>query len=88
MNLQLYSDGPTGPFTVTGTDLSALFGGPAQLAITFNGQPTATGMNGDVIPMTIKVLAAGSGNSEILWIESALSSTQPYQPVWLGVVAN
>jgi hypothetical protein len=88
VNLQLYSDGATGPFTVTGTDLSALFGGPAQLAITFNGQSMATGMNGDVIPMTIKVLAAGSGNSELVWIQSALSSTQAYQPVWLGVVAN
>jgi hypothetical protein len=38
--------------------------------------------------MTIKVLAAGSGNSELVWIQSALSSTQAYQPVWLGVVAN
>jgi len=86
VDLELYSDAPTGgPFTVVGTDLSALFGGPAELSVTFNGQPSATGMNGDTIPMTIKVLAAGSGNAEILWIQSSLGQTQP---VWLGLVGN
>ena len=41
----------------------------------------ATGQNGDKLELTIKVVAAGSGNAEVLWLQSSLGQTQP---VWLG----
>jgi len=87
IDLDLYSDAPTsGPFTVTASDLSSLFGGPTQLDVTFGGQPMATGVNGQKIPMTVKVVAAGSGNAEILWIQSSLGMANP--PVWIGLITN
>jgi hypothetical protein len=86
VELELYSDAPTtAPFTVTAGDLSSIFGGPAELEVTFNGQPTATGVNGDHLTMTIKVVAAGSGNAEVLWIQSSQGQTMP---VWIGLVSN
>ncbi len=86
VELDLYSDGPTsGPWTVSASDLSSLFGGPAELDCSFGGQAMATGQNGDKLELTIKVVAAGSGNAEVLWLQSSLGQTQP---VWLGVVGN
>jgi hypothetical protein len=91
VTLDLYSTGATQPFTVQAFDLSSLFGGPQQLDITFNGQPMASGVNGDKLEMTVKVLQAGSGNAEILWIESGDPTSceeGAYCPVWLGLVSN
>jgi len=86
IDLDLYSDGPTsGPFTVTASDLSSLFGGPAELDVSFGGQATATGVNGQTVQMTVKVLSAGSGNAEILWIQSELGAVHP---VWIGLITN
>ena len=45
----------------------------------------ATGQNGDKLELTIKVVAAGSGNAEVLWLQSSLGQTQP---VWLGPISG
>jgi len=85
VTLDLYSDAPAPAWTVQGYDLSSLFGGPQELAVTIGGQATATGVNGDRLTLTIKVLQGGTGGGEILWIQSTAGSTMP---VWIGVVGN
>jgi hypothetical protein len=83
--LDLYSDGPAPAWNVQGYDLSSLFGGTPELEVTIAGQSMATGVNGDHLELTVKVLQAGMDGVEILWIQSANGNTMP---VWLGVVGN
>jgi hypothetical protein len=89
VELELYSDAPTsGPWTVQAVDLSSLFGGPQQLDATFAGQMTASGVNGDKLTLTIKVLSQGMGGYEVLWITDTLASSSANPPVWIGVVGS
>jgi len=86
VEVELYSDGPTsGPWTIQASDLSGLMGGAEELEATFGGQSTATGVNGDKLTLTIKVLQQGSGGYEVLWLQSTLGQTMP---VWLGAVGT
>jgi hypothetical protein len=85
VTLDLYSDAPAPPWQVQGFDLSSLFGGSQELAITVGTQPMGTGSNGTKLTLTIKVLQQGNGGAEILWIQSGTGSTPP---VWIGVVGN
>ncbi|MFT3764420.1 MAG: hypothetical protein QM820_02715 [Minicystis sp.] len=55
IDLQLFSNAPTqGPWKVTAYDLNAFFGGSPNLELTLD---KATGQNGDVLALTIKVLS-------------------------------
>jgi hypothetical protein len=85
VTVDLYSDAPAPPWAVQGFDLSSLFGGTQELAVTIAGQSTAMGSNGTKLTLTIKVLQEGNGGAEILWIQSGAGSTPP---VWIGVVGN
>ena len=86
IELDLYSDAPTsGPWTITASDFSSLFGGPAELEASFGGKPSITGKNGDKVSLSVKVLKQGQGGTELLWIQSTIGQVQS---VWLGLVAN
>jgi hypothetical protein len=77
--VQLFSEGPTGPWTVTASDLSK-----GNLSLSLD---KTTGQNGDVLHLTIKVLGAGQGNMEPFIVKS-VQSTQPQHGDWFGVVTN
>jgi hypothetical protein len=84
IDLALYSDAKSGPWTVQGFDLDSLLGmGPAELEVTFGGKSKATGTNGDTLAMSVKVLSKGAGGAEILWIQSTIGETET---VWIGLV--
>ena len=86
VTLDLYSDGMSAPWTVQGFDLASLFmTGAKELDVSFAGKSTASGKNGDTIDMSLKVLAAGSGGAEVVWIQSTLGQTET---VWLGIVGS
>jgi hypothetical protein len=86
VTLDLYSDTKSGPWTVQGFDLASLFmTGPQELDVSFSGKSTASGSNGDVLPMSVKVLTGGSGGVEVLWVQSTIGQTET---VWLGVVGS
>jgi hypothetical protein len=86
IELDLYSDGPTsGPWTITASDFSSLFGGPAELEVSFGGKPSIKGKNGDKVSLSVKVLKQGQGGTELLWIQSTIGQVQS---VWLGLVGN
>jgi hypothetical protein len=78
IDLDLYSDGPVAPWTVSAT------GAGNNLNLSLN---TTTGKNGDVLQLTIKVLSAGQGNIEAFIIKST-STSQPQHGDWFGVVGN
>jgi hypothetical protein len=80
VTLDLYSDAPAPAWNVQAFDLASLFGGSPKLEVTM-GAP-ATGVNGDQLTLTIKVLQAGD---DVFWIQSGNGSSPP---VWLGVVGN
>jgi hypothetical protein len=77
--VDLFSEGPTAPWTVTAGDLS---GGALSLSL-----DKSTGQNGDVLQLTIKVLQAGQGNLEPFIIKS-VQNGQPQHGDWFGVVTN
>jgi hypothetical protein len=95
IELDLYSDAPTPPWTVSAIDItSAFFGGSQALSFSFD---TNTGQNGDKLMLTIKSLNNVAGGA-LFWIESDLGSGSDggffsCQPpscaasVWLGAVA-
>jgi hypothetical protein len=81
--VQLFSDGPTGPWTVTATDLGQAVGATSAL-LNLTLSPTS-GKNGDVLQLTIKVLAAGQGNIEPFFLKSANGNQHAD---WIGTVSN
>ena len=91
VELDLFSDGPTSaPIEVSALDIaSGFFGMPQELSFTFD---KTKGVNGDKIHMTIKVLAAGTGNVEPFWIQTQIgpSSGSMSQPtsIWVGLVGD
>jgi hypothetical protein len=83
IDVDLFSDAMTsGPFTVTALDYAAAMGQPKELSFSFDH---ATGVNGDVLKLTItKTLAARAGYSGFI-LRSTLGSSAGY---WFGVVAD
>jgi hypothetical protein len=81
--VQLFSDGPTGPWTVTPYDLGQLLGSTSPL-LDLTLSPT-TGKNGDVLQLTIKVIAAGQGNLEPFFVKSVNGNQHAD---WFGAVTN
>jgi hypothetical protein len=87
IEIDLFSNVPTSQeWSLEALDSNRLAGGPAQLSFSFD---KSRGQNGDKIHMTIKVLAAGSGNNEPFILISTLgtSATAP-QNIWAGLVGN
>jgi hypothetical protein len=81
VELDLFSDAPMPAWNVGAVDLGyALYGKPL-LSFSFD---TITGQNGDVIHLTITVLAAGPGGAEPFWIQSNSSSATTYWPAVVG----
>jgi hypothetical protein len=94
INLDLYSDKATSPWQVQVQDLNDFAGGGSPLLTLSLGK--STGNNGDKIPLTIKVNAAGNatgnnqGNGEALNTEVyVIVVTQGnLQHFWFGAVGN
>jgi hypothetical protein len=85
IEVDLYSDAPTsGPWAVSALDLSSIFFGAANPALSFSFDKP-TGQNGDKLHLTIKSLAAGPLGAAPFWIESDLGQTSKF---WVGVVGN
>jgi hypothetical protein len=80
INLDLYSEGPVAPWTVSAAEAT----GNNNLTLSLN---KTTGQNGDVLQLTIKVLSAGQGNIEGFIVKST-STSQPQHGDWFGVVGN
>jgi hypothetical protein len=85
IEVDLYSDGPTsGPWQVSGIDLSSVFFGSAKPALSFSFDKSE-GQNGDKLNLTITALAAGPLGASPFWIESDLGKVSKF---WVGVVGN
>jgi hypothetical protein len=70
IDLALFSDAPTsGPWSVRAVDLPAISGGSQQLELKASAP---SGTNGDVVRLTIKVLAHGPFGGEPFLVESTL----------------
>ena len=81
--IQLFSDGPIGPWTVTVTDPAVMLGAPSALLDL--SLDKSTGKNGDTLQLTIKVLGAGTGNAEVFIVKSTLGATHFD---WFAAVSN
>jgi hypothetical protein len=81
--VQLFSDGPTAPWTVTAVDPAVSLGAPSPL-LSFSFDKT-TGSNGDTLHLTITVMAAGQGNVEVFFLKSTSGATHFD---WFATVAN
>jgi hypothetical protein len=84
IDVDLFSDGPTsGPFTVAAKDTASAFGGAnpyLQLSLDRN-----TGVNGQILHLTIKVLQAGKHNTETFFMTSKLNGVEN---LWIGIVSQ
>jgi hypothetical protein len=81
--VQLFSDGPMAPWTVSAVDPAVSLGAPAPL-LSFSFDKT-TGSNGDTLNLTITVMTAGQGNVEVFFVKSTSGSTHFD---WFGAVSN
>jgi hypothetical protein len=79
IDIQLYSEGPTPPWTVDTPDLS---GGALTLSLDKN-----TGQNGDVLHLTIKVNSGNSNNIEVFNVRS-IQNGQAQHGDWYAAVVN
>jgi hypothetical protein len=83
IDLDLYSDGDTGgPFTVDVKDLTALAGGQSNLELSLDRK---SGVNGEKLHLTIKVLKANQFQAEVFYI---ISQKGPRKNLWLGLIGN
>jgi hypothetical protein len=83
IELDLYSDGPTEPWSVSATDFSALAGGDSVLDFTFNRK---AGVNGEKLYMTIRVRDVDFQlGGEAFAVISKLKGRRSY---WYGFVGN
>jgi hypothetical protein len=83
IDVDLFSDGPTsGPWSLEARDDAQLMGGSPNLQLAFDRQ---SGVNGEKLHLTIKVLSASQFNAEGFWIFSTLGSQMK---IWLGLVTN
>ncbi len=83
IELDLYSDGPTDPWSVSAVDLSVLGGGKQVLEFAFDKK---RGANGDKIQMTIKVLGVDESYEGEGF--ALLSELNGQRNVWYGFVGN
>jgi hypothetical protein len=84
VEVDLYSDGPTGDWTVSAIDLSTGLLGAPKPALSFSFDKT-TGKNGDKLQLTITALEKGPLGAAPFWLESDLGMVQKF---WVGVVGN
>jgi hypothetical protein len=83
IDVQLFSDGPTGgDFNVTADDFSQITGGPSYLDLNLDAD---SGQNGQTLHLTITVNQASKYKSEIFVLTSELNGVQNS---WLGIVGN
>jgi hypothetical protein len=86
IEVDLWSDGPTGDFTVNAYDVGAEFRGTTpQLTFTWDKQ---MGKNGDKLMLTIKHVVAGStrtGGSEFVITVGTITNNSE---MWWGLVGN
>jgi hypothetical protein len=82
IDVDLFSDGPTEPFTVSAMDASGFMGGAQQLSFEFD---VAEGQNGQVLHLTISALEATQYKAEIFYLVSQLGTRQN---LWIGIVGN
>jgi hypothetical protein len=82
--LELYSDAPTsGPWKVSVADAASAFGGAtALLSLSLDKN---TGVNGEKLNLTIKVMAAGKHGTETFIVQSSLGGQQN---LWFGLVGS
>ena len=71
------------PFTVNAVDSAVFFGGSAELQLTLD---KTTGVNGDIVNLTVKRLRAGQLPGSEFFIEAKIDDLQVSQ--WWGYVAN
>ncbi len=79
VDVQLWSTGPTAPFTVAAKQHR----GDTTLGFAWN---KTTGVNGDVLKLTITVNSAGSGKLETFAVTADINGE--HTPIWAGVVKN
>ncbi|HEY8040662.1 MAG TPA: hypothetical protein VIF15_12740 [Polyangiaceae bacterium] len=82
IDVDLYSDGPTGPWKVEALDLATLEKKPAALGLQLD---RATGANGDVLHLTITPLQTESYGIEAFYLGSGLAGRST---LWVGLVSN
>jgi hypothetical protein len=79
VQVRLFSDGPTGPWTVSARPA---LGWAGELDFSFD---RTTGINGDVLTMTVHVLHAGRFDREPFVVTSQLGGVEK---TWIGLVTN
>jgi hypothetical protein len=82
VDVVLYSDAPTEPWTVSAVDGTELNAGTPKLAFTFD---RASGRNGDVLHMTVTRNAGDAGSSTLYLVNSVLGKAKTQ---WVGYVVN
>jgi hypothetical protein len=83
IDVQLFSDAPTGDFSVHADDVAQFLGSAAELSFTWDKQ---TGHNGDTLHLTITRTKAGMGQgSEFVVV---VGSGQNVTALWWGFVEN
>jgi hypothetical protein len=84
IDVDLFSDAATsGPFTVAAKDVASAFGGGSpylQMSLDRN-----TGVNGEILHLTIQVLKAGKHNTETFFLTSKLNGVEN---LWIGIVSQ
>ena len=81
IDVQLFSDGPSGLWSVTAVDPSSLRGGePSPLSFAFD---RTTGKNGDVLRLTITRSAGGAGFDAFM-LQSKLGTERHFWPGFVG----
>ena len=83
IELDLFSEAPTsGPWTITGQDENTRAKGTQLLEFTFD---KPSGVNGDKIMLTIKVLELGASGTEAFLLTSQLGDQRAF---WAGIVST
>jgi hypothetical protein len=84
IDVDLFSDQPTDPYSIDVEDAAAMYGGSPELAFTWD---TSTGKNGDTLHLTIKRLkSAAQGPGSIFLLQTKNTTGAVSQ--WWGYVAN
>jgi hypothetical protein len=83
VDVDLFSDGPIGPWTVAAKDAASVFqGGTPYLGLALD---RTTGVNGEKLHLTITVMKAGRHNTETFYLTSKLNGQEA---IWVGIVGN
>jgi len=84
LEIDLFSDQPTDPYTIQVDDAAAMYGGQPELGFTWD---TSSGINGDKLHLTIKRLkAATDGPGSIFLLSTKTTAGTVSQ--WWGYVSN